>query len=58
MPSDDEPAIRTEFIDPDDAPNRFVALYLDGEQRAMIPLREAKAIAETVELREGVSYGE
>lgn len=39
--------IEAEVIDPD-APVRFVRLTVDGEEKAMIPWDEARAIADTV----------
>lgn len=41
-------SIETEVIDPD-APVRFVRLVVDGEEKAVIPWDEAKAIGSTVE---------
>ena len=44
-----EPEIRTETVKPEKAPNAFIKLFIAGEQRAVIPLREAKAVADAVE---------
>lgn len=43
-----ETDITTEIIDPD-APVKFVRLVVDGDEQAMIPWDEAKAIARCVE---------
>lgn len=40
--------IETEVVDPE-APVRFVRLVVDGDEQAMIPWDEAKAISKVVE---------